>query len=1200
MGSIASVLQWHCDTCSLVNPTERITCIRCGALRIPTKTVHDPNSYENWSANDVSKNPPSSVEVNSYVKDISTTSRRKSKLKKHRSLPSLVYETRCEECDLQLLSGCVSCLVCDRAADASGRNIMLYKSPATTVKRTTSLNGAGRSSTTVTDQSLHQLPHIDCRTRTNQTTSLLPETGESSRVSDMDLWLCPMCNHSNTDSVIRCIACNGNKTENTAQNSRKNDNNNNDRTNNNGKHGPERCVNGNATKVSSKNTPESNKNLYRRSCSDIVTKPTKSTHRYSLVNGEESPNPSATKYSYIGISDPALYNNPNESSQKSWICDRCSYAENRAVSTKCELCDAERVSSECSITVTKDTVRYTPPKRKNSESLEQDFQYLTVTDQYIKDKWICKKCTLVNADHSEICVVCGGSKIRSLTSTPDATLKTGEFWSCPRCTLKNTLTDLVCIACQTPYSDITSSVLYNSSTGRYTVTTPPKFSSKDHIISSRRPKPTHKPIHDGTKFLFFGNLNDDNVKDMGQEKKTWWCNKCTYENAVESPSCEMCQSSRPVCKDMFKYSVDTFSKQLSYEDNSSIVLRTHSEMKQQAESELMEKLRCKEEKEALVNWQRIVQYCKDNKSKFVDDSFPPAPKSLFQNGTVPPENRVTQWLRPKEISLSNSESDAYDSWEVFRNPLPSDISQGILGNCWLLSALAVLAEREELVKKVMVTKDYCSQGVYQVRLCKDGKWVTVLVDDLLPCNEHGHLMYSRARRKQLWVPLIEKAVAKIHGSYEALVSGRSIEGLATLTGQPCESIPLQQSSLQPEEELDYDLIWAQLLSSRQAKFLMGASCGGGNMKVDEEEYHKNGLRARHAYSVLDVRDVQGYRLLRLRNPWGHFSWKGDWSDQSDKWTPELRQILMPNGLSGGVFWISFDDVCKFFDCIDICKVRDSGWNEVRLRGILPPMSCPRYASCVLLTVMEPTEVEFTLFQEGQRNSVKSSRSHLDLCVVVLRARAHQNSYQVGPLVEHSRRQVRGFVGLQKMLESDVYFLVCLAFNHWHTGIEEPANYPQYILAIHSSKKLLVEQISPPGYVLADTLINLTLAKGQRHEGREGMTAYYLTKGWAGLVVMIENRHDKKFIHVKCDCKESYNVISTRGELLTTDAVPPLHRQVIIVLTQLEGSGGFSIAHRLTHRLANDAFVFNWATNGAPHSPEIDDKVAGLHVPRIIT
>ena len=39
------------------------------------------------------------------------------------------------------------------------------------------------------------------------------------------------------------------------------------------------------------------------------------------------------------------------------------------------------------------------------------------------------------------------------------------------------------------------------------------------------------------------------------------------------------------------------------------------------------------------------------------------------------------------------------------------------------------------------------------------------------------------------------------------------------------------------------------------------------------------------------RDLSGIRLCRLRNPWGHYSWNGEWSDASDIWTPELRQLL---------------------------------------------------------------------------------------------------------------------------------------------------------------------------------------------------------------------------------------------------------------------------------------------------------------------
>jgi len=48
------------------------------------------------------------------------------------------------------------------------------------------------------------------------------------------------------------------------------------------------------------------------------------------------------------------------------------------------------------------------------------------------------------------------------------------------------------------------------------------------------------------------------------------------------------------------------------------------------------------------------------------------------------------------------------------------------------------------------------------------------------------------------------------------------------------------------------------------------------------------------------------------------------------------------------------------------------WNEVRLKGYLPPLSSTDHLSCVVLTVSEPTEAEFTLFQEGQRQ--------IDLCL----------------------------------------------------------------------------------------------------------------------------------------------------------------------------------------------------------------------------
>jgi len=66
-----------------------------------------------------------------------------------------------------------------------------------------------------------------------------------------------------------------------------------------------------------------------------------------------------------------------------------------------------------------------------------------------------------------------------------------------------------------------------------------------------------------------------------------------------------------------------------------------------------------------------------------------------------------------------------------------DLVQGKVGDCWFLSALAVVAEREDLIGRLLgepsTKRTADTYGVIEVRLFVDGFWQTVLIDDFLPC-----------------------------------------------------------------------------------------------------------------------------------------------------------------------------------------------------------------------------------------------------------------------------------------------------------------------------------------------------------------------------------------------------------------------------------------------------------------------------------
>lgn len=126
-----------------------------------------------------------------------------------------------------------------------------------------------------------------------------------------------------------------------------------------------------------------------------------------------------------------------------------------------------------------------------------------------------------------------------------------------------------------------------------------------------------------------------------------------------------------------------------------------------------------------------------------------------------------------------------------------------------MAALALITERPKMLEYILLTKTINKEGIYLVRLCHNGIWRTVILDDCFPCTKYQQLAYTKANRYQMYVPLIEKACAKLFGSYAKLIGGQTEEGLQLLTGAPCDYIDLN-----PDDPLlDTDIIWAKLLSS---------------------------------------------------------------------------------------------------------------------------------------------------------------------------------------------------------------------------------------------------------------------------------------------------------------------------------------------------------------------------------------------------
>jgi Calpain family cysteine protease len=174
------------------------------------------------------------------------------------------------------------------------------------------------------------------------------------------------------------------------------------------------------------------------------------------------------------------------------------------------------------------------------------------------------------------------------------------------------------------------------------------------------------------------------------------------------------------------------------------------------------------------------------------------------------------------------------------------------------------ASYPSLLDKICVARDEES-GVYGFVFFRDESWISTVVDDnlYLRSKNHGAQTYdhngkserewkelnqtgSRALhfanstdQNKTWLPLMEKAYAKVHGDYEALTSGRSAEALEDLTGGV-------STVLLTNRILSRDKAWKELLNI-DGDFIF---CASTRAEESNDKDTRGGIPLGHAYSIL--------------------------------------------------------------------------------------------------------------------------------------------------------------------------------------------------------------------------------------------------------------------------------------------------------------------------------------------------------------
>ncbi|KAJ8614555.1 hypothetical protein CTAYLR_000874 [Chrysophaeum taylorii] len=578
--------------------------------------------------------------------------------------------------------------------------------------------------------------------------------------------------------------------------------------------------------------------------------------------------------------------------------------------------------------------------------------------------------------------------------------------------------------------------------------------------------------------------------------------------------------------------------------------------------------------------------CREAGELFVDREF------------NPPAGQM--WLRPEDLQHDGERQAKHGrhEYEVIRDvPRGDDAIQGALGDCWLVSVISALASvfRGELLRHLFVAPEDRSRdaGVHGVRLCVGGLWRTYVVDERFPVIGNGvttclKAVYGSTRRFQLFVQLIEKAYAKASGGYDNLKGGRTSEAsvprrtvftflsqaLYALTGCAVREHVLS-------EKTDVGLLWAQMLSAREAGFVLCAATRGDAVSV--------GLAPRHAYAIVNVVEVvrgrgrPNYRIVCLANPHGErskYEWRGKFAYGSPEFETYKPVLLGPSvgspksqrARAATFIYLTLSDLRAHFDYVAVCEYR-AAWCDVRAGGCAT--ACRDSSDAFVVTTPAGSNTECTL-QLAQPPARLGGPEHpADVALVVMPGLSTAPSTLFNAYAH---------CHLRASPDRDVdHLVVPLSFNHL---VNKPV-----ALVVRTANPVLLRRKKIDAATRRIAALAYVRNAPETKTARVGVANLVTRSDGSATFICVENDDQKRWmafgvaLSELSGCRTSrdhQSASTTRDPVREIVAhIPPRHAMIVVVVAAIQGTYSYRVKRRSAYVPAPPKILHNPPLAG-PH------------------